>query len=164
MVLRSAGQHNACATIHSSMRVDRNRPPLEYGSRGPCRECPPEAGEDLVERHAVVLPGFDDGKHGKAERLLVKAAQQAGLPVEAIEDVALRKAPSGQDHCIPGSTIDRPTFATCRHGMSVSALSSRFLARWPSVRAATAAWGSLYEARTIYGEEIRPRIDLDRKG
>jgi CRISPR-associated protein Csb2 len=41
----------------------------------------------------VVLPGFDDGKHGKAERLLVKAAQQAGLPIEAIEDVALRKAP-----------------------------------------------------------------------
>ena len=41
----------------------------------------------------VVLPGFDDGKQEKAERLLVKAAQQAGLPVEAIEDVVLRKSP-----------------------------------------------------------------------
>ncbi len=41
----------------------------------------------------VVLPGFDDAKHLKTERLLVKAVQQAGLPIEAIEDVALRKAP-----------------------------------------------------------------------
>jgi CRISPR-associated protein Csb2 len=41
----------------------------------------------------VVLPGFDDGKQAKAERLLVKAVQQAGMPVEAIEDVVLRRAP-----------------------------------------------------------------------
>jgi CRISPR-associated protein Csb2 len=41
----------------------------------------------------VVLPGFDDGKYGKAERLFVKAAGQAGVPIEAIETVALRKAP-----------------------------------------------------------------------
>jgi CRISPR-associated protein Csb2 len=41
----------------------------------------------------VILPGFDDGKQEKAERLLIKAAQQSGLPVETIEDVALRKAP-----------------------------------------------------------------------
>lgn len=41
----------------------------------------------------IVLPGFDDGKYGKAERLLVKALQHAGLPAEAIEDLVLRKAP-----------------------------------------------------------------------
>lgn len=41
----------------------------------------------------VVLPGFDDGKYRKAERLLVKALRHAGLAVEAIENVALRKAP-----------------------------------------------------------------------
>jgi CRISPR-associated protein Csb2 len=41
----------------------------------------------------IVLPGFDDGKYQKAERLLIKAIQQAGLPVEALEAIVLRKAP-----------------------------------------------------------------------
>ena len=39
----------------------------------------------------VILPGFDDGKYEKAERLLIKAVQQASLPVEAIKNVVLRK-------------------------------------------------------------------------
>lgn len=48
----------------------------------------------------VVLPGFDDGRFGKAERLFLKAVQQAGLPVAAIKDVTLRKAPfwAGSQH------------------------------------------------------------------
>lgn len=48
----------------------------------------------------VVLPGFDDGKHAKAERLFGKAAMQAGIPLEAIEALVLRKAPfwSGAQH------------------------------------------------------------------
>jgi CRISPR-associated protein Csb2 len=41
----------------------------------------------------VVLPGFDDRKQVKAERLFLAAAAQAGLPVAAIERFALRKAP-----------------------------------------------------------------------
>lgn len=41
----------------------------------------------------VILPGFDDGKHAKAERLFVKAVMQAGIPVEAIRELTLRKAP-----------------------------------------------------------------------
>lgn len=41
----------------------------------------------------VILPGFDDGKQMKAERLFLKAVTQAGIPVEAIACVALRKAP-----------------------------------------------------------------------
>lgn len=41
----------------------------------------------------VILPGFDDGKHAKAERLFLKAIAQAGIRVEAIEEFALRKAP-----------------------------------------------------------------------
>jgi len=41
----------------------------------------------------VVLPGFDEGKYEKALGLLRKAVQQAGLAVEMIEDVNLRKAP-----------------------------------------------------------------------
>jgi CRISPR-associated protein Csb2 len=48
----------------------------------------------------VILPGFDDGKYEKAKRLFMKALQYAGLPVEAVEDVVLRKAPfwSGSQH------------------------------------------------------------------
>jgi len=41
----------------------------------------------------VVLPGFDDASPRKAERLLFKALRQAGVPIEAVQDVFLRKAP-----------------------------------------------------------------------
>jgi CRISPR-associated protein Csb2 len=41
----------------------------------------------------VILPGFDDGKLTKAERLFLKAVAQAGIPIEAVEWMALRKAP-----------------------------------------------------------------------
>jgi CRISPR-associated protein Csb2 len=48
----------------------------------------------------VVLPGYDDGKHTKAERLFLAALRQAGLPLETVEDVTLRKAPfwPGSEH------------------------------------------------------------------
>jgi len=41
----------------------------------------------------VILPGLDDGKQPKAERLFLKAADQAGIPIEALESMTLRKAP-----------------------------------------------------------------------
>lgn len=48
----------------------------------------------------VVLPGLDDGKQSKAEGLFLKAAAHAGIPIEAIESVTLRKAPfwPGAEH------------------------------------------------------------------
>lgn len=48
----------------------------------------------------VVLSGLDDCKQSKAERLFFKAMRQAGLPVEAVQDLTLRKAPfwSGSQH------------------------------------------------------------------
>ena len=41
----------------------------------------------------VILPGYDDGKHTKAEKLLMKAIAQAGFPLEALQEIVLRKAP-----------------------------------------------------------------------
>lgn len=41
----------------------------------------------------VVLPGFDDGRQAKAERLLFAALEHAEIRLEAVRDVALRKAP-----------------------------------------------------------------------
>jgi CRISPR-associated protein Csb2 len=41
----------------------------------------------------VILPGFDDGKHTKAEKLLMKTIAQAGFPLEGVEEIVLRKAP-----------------------------------------------------------------------
>ena len=41
----------------------------------------------------VVLPGFDDGKLVKAEKLFLKAMQQAGISLEGITDITLRNAP-----------------------------------------------------------------------
>ena len=48
----------------------------------------------------VVLPGYDEGKQGKAERLFLKAVRQAGLPTEAVAELTLRKAPFGQGRTI----------------------------------------------------------------
>ena len=41
----------------------------------------------------VILPGFDDGKHAKAEKLFLQAIEQADLPLGAVSDLTLRKAP-----------------------------------------------------------------------
>jgi CRISPR-associated protein Csb2 len=41
----------------------------------------------------VILPGFDDGKHAKAEKLLIAAIRQADLPLEALTELSIRKAP-----------------------------------------------------------------------
>lgn len=41
----------------------------------------------------VILPGFDDGKHTKAEKLFLRSVQQADLPVEGLAAFTLRKAP-----------------------------------------------------------------------
>jgi CRISPR-associated protein Csb2 len=41
----------------------------------------------------VLLPGFDDGKQRKAEKLLISAVEHAGLPVSAVTELTLRKAP-----------------------------------------------------------------------
>lgn len=41
----------------------------------------------------VVLPGFDDGKLTKAEKLLFAAVRQADLPLDALAELTMRKAP-----------------------------------------------------------------------
>lgn len=41
----------------------------------------------------AILPGFDDGKLGKAEKLFIRAIRQAGLSTDGITDLTLRKAP-----------------------------------------------------------------------
>ena len=41
----------------------------------------------------VVLPGFDDGKRTKAVKLLLRSIKHAGLQVDAISDLTIRKAP-----------------------------------------------------------------------
>lgn len=39
------------------------------------------------------LPGFDDGKQAKAEKLMLQAIEQAGFRLDMVADIALRKAP-----------------------------------------------------------------------
>lgn len=53
----------------------------------------------------VVLPGFDDGKQTKAEKLLLASIEQSGLPVSGIAELTLRKAPFW-----PGSQHPRQYF------------------------------------------------------
>ena len=41
----------------------------------------------------VILPGFDDGKRSKATKLLLQSIGHAGLQIDAIADLTIRKAP-----------------------------------------------------------------------
>lgn len=41
----------------------------------------------------VILPGYDDGRQFKAEKLFLQAAEQADLPTNGIADITLRRAP-----------------------------------------------------------------------
>jgi CRISPR-associated protein Csb2 len=41
----------------------------------------------------IILPGFDDLKYKKAEKLLMKSIEQAGFPIEDLADWHLQKAP-----------------------------------------------------------------------
>ncbi|MCP5115414.1 MAG: type I-U CRISPR-associated protein Cas5/Cas6, partial [bacterium] len=54
----------------------------------------------------VVLPGLDDGKHPKAEKLFFAALRHAGFPLNAIAELTLRKAPFW-----PGAQHPRSYFA-----------------------------------------------------
>ncbi len=64
----------------------------------------------------VILPGHDDRKQSKAEKLVLAACVQADLPIEAIEDLTIRKAPFW-----PGS-------ASSQHYMAPNYL--KHLPRW----------------------------------
>ncbi len=56
--------------------------------------------EDWSTVTPVILPGFDDSKYAKAEKLLLQAIEQAGLPVDGVVTLVLRKAPfwAGSQH------------------------------------------------------------------
>lgn len=62
----------------------------------------------------VVLPGRDDGKHSKAEKLMFTALEQSGVPISAVAGLILRKAPfwkgSGhaRDYFVPAYLKDFP--------------------------------------------------------
>ncbi len=64
----------------------------------------------------VVLPGHDDGRQTKAERLLFAALEHAEIPLDAVGGVALRKAPiwPGSQHprvyFLPGYLRGRPAW------------------------------------------------------
>ncbi len=66
-------------------------------------------GEDWSTVTPVILPGFDDGKQTKAEKLLLQAVEQAGLRVDMVADMTLRKAPfwPGSQH---SSQYHRPSY------------------------------------------------------
>ena len=74
------------------------------GERGALLDLWRVGSKAVVERYAgeseswctvtpVILPGFDDGKQAKAEKLLLQAVEQAGFRLDMVTDIALRKAP-----------------------------------------------------------------------
>lgn len=73
-------------------------------SRGILMEPWRNTSENLINRYTagsrwwssvtpVFLPGFDDDKQPKAEKLFLTAARQAGLPLDSLTELTLRKAP-----------------------------------------------------------------------
>lgn len=77
----------------------------------------------------VILPGFDDGKFKKAEKLFLQAVEQAGLPVAACSDFTLRKAPflSG----LHPNAYRRPDYLDSAKGRRFSAWHVHVLFREP---------------------------------
>ena len=72
--------------------------------RGRLLELWRKTSRDMIGRYAgegktwstvtpTVLPGYDDGKLAKAEKLFLQAIEQAGLSVGGITDLTMRKAP-----------------------------------------------------------------------
>lgn len=47
----------------------------------------------------VILPGFDDGRYAKAEKLFIKAFQQAGFPLDQLADFTLQRSPFRKSGC-----------------------------------------------------------------
>ena len=77
---------------------------IDRNERGRLLEISGRRSENMVSRYAgesrnwstvtpVILPGYDDGKLAKAEKLLLQAIEQAGLPINGVKDLTLRKAP-----------------------------------------------------------------------
>lgn len=56
-------------------------------------DCYVESAEGWFSVTPVVLPGMDDGKQVKAEKLVLKAIAQAGLDIASIAEISLQKAP-----------------------------------------------------------------------
>lgn len=91
----------------------RNQPLRDHdgNERGVLLDLWRSTSEAMVDRYVgedrhwstvtpVILPGFDDGKQAKAEKLLLQAIEQAGLPLDAVAYLTLRKAPfwAGSQH------------------------------------------------------------------
>ena len=77
---------------------------IDRNERGRLLEVSGRRSENMISRYAgesrswstvtpVILPGYDDGKLAKAEKLLLQAIEQAGLSITGIRDLTLRKAP-----------------------------------------------------------------------
>src|SRR5262249_54567898 len=59
----------------------------------------------------VVLPGYDDGQAGKAERLLRKAMEQAGLPRTLAQNAEVDWRPSGfRPGSEPATRYEQPAY------------------------------------------------------
>lgn len=76
----------------------------EGNERGVLRELWRQSSRAMIRRYVeqariwssvtpVILSGFDDSKQTKAEKLVISAVEHAGLPVSAIAELTLRKAP-----------------------------------------------------------------------
>ncbi len=77
---------------------------IDRNERGRLLEISGRRSDNMVSRYGgesrnwstvtpVILPGYDDGKLAKAEKLLLQAIEQAGLSISSISDLTLRKAP-----------------------------------------------------------------------
>lgn len=66
----------------------------------------------------VILPGYDDMKYSKAEKLLLKAIEQAGFSTEDLEGLYLQKAPF-RHGCYAPRSYELPKYLKGRSGMHV---------------------------------------------
>ena len=77
---------------------------IDGNERGRLFEIAGRRSENMINRYTsesrgwstvtpVILPGYDDGKLAKAEKLFLQAIEQTDLSIDSITDLTMRKAP-----------------------------------------------------------------------
>lgn len=101
LIAEPVGGDGACAqwahhNMHLQTMIDTNgnqRAILHASTPDRVFNCYTQAGHSFHTVTPVILPGHDDMKYSKVEKLLLKAIEQAGYSTEGLHDLYVQKAP-----------------------------------------------------------------------
>jgi CRISPR-associated protein Csb2 len=102
----------ALDTLHLQAMIDVSRNPraiLNATTPDNVFNCYIRTGKTFHSVTPVILPGYDDKKYSKVEKLLIKAIEQASYSIKELDDLYVQKAPFFKGAFHP-STYARPKY------------------------------------------------------